>query len=70
MSFTDDPVADFLSHDREQADRLERLPKCAHCGDPIQEDYGFEYEGDLYCEECFDWHIKPLMRVFVEEVCE
>ena len=68
MSFTDDPERDFLNHDRKQGERLNRLPKCELCGDPIQNGYAFEYEGDLYCEECFDWHIKPLMRVVVEEV--
>ena len=67
MSFTDDPVADFLTYDREQADRLDRLPKCAHCGEPIQDDYGFEYEGEIYCEECFDWYVKDELRVPVDD---
>ena len=66
MSFTDDPVADFLTHDREHADRLDRLPKCAHCGEPIQDDYGYEYEGEIYCEECFDWYVKDELRVPIE----
>ena len=66
MSFTDDPVADFLTHDREQADRLDRLPKCAHCGEPIQDDYCYEYEGEIYCEECFDWYVKDEFRVPIE----
>lgn len=62
-SFTDDPDRDFLAYDSEQADRLERLPKCARCGEPIQDDYGYEYEGEIYCEECFDWYIKDELRV-------
>lgn len=65
-SFTDDPFRDFDNYDREQAEKLDRLPKCRHCGEPIQDDYAFEYEGDLYCEECFDWWVKELMRVPTE----
>ena len=65
-SHTDDPDRDFLAYDREQADRLDRLPKCAHCGEPIQDDYGYEYEGEIYCEECFDWYVKDELRVPIE----
>lgn len=57
----------FEVYDDYMTRKLERLPKCKHCGQPIQDEYAIEYEGDLYCEECFDWHIKDLMRVPVVE---
>lgn len=61
-----DPEKAFDIYDRAMTERLERLPKCKHCGEPIQDDYAIEYDGDLYCEECFDWHIKDLMKVPIE----
>lgn len=66
MSFTDDPERDYAEYCRQQDMKLERLPKCANCGEPIQDDYAIEYKGELYCEECFDWHVKDLMKVPIE----
>lgn len=50
--FTDDPYRDFLRHDAEQEKLLERLPICDSCGEHIQDDYLFEVDGNLLCEEC------------------
>lgn len=36
--FTDDPIADFMRHDAEQERLLSRLPVCAECGEPIQDE--------------------------------
>ena len=57
MYYTDDPVRDFLCHDAKQADELDRLPKCAECGKPIQSEKCYEsYEkgGDVICQECLE----------------
>ena len=43
--YTDDPVRDFECRDREQQEWLDRLPKCEHCGEPIQDDEYYEIEG-------------------------
>ena len=50
--YTDNPIADFLRHDREQAEELERLPVCVECGEPIQDEMAFYFHGDWYCEAC------------------
>ena len=52
MYYSDDPVADFLRRDAEQARKLERLPVCVECDEPIQDDYCFEIDGELICAEC------------------
>lgn len=50
--YTDDPVRDFERRDREQQEWLDRLPKCAHCHQPIQYDSYYEIEGESICPEC------------------
>lgn len=54
MSYTDDPLADFTSYDRGQAKRLERLPECADCGEPIQDETAFYIDGEWICENCME----------------
>jgi hypothetical protein len=39
-------------HDREQAKRLEQLPKCDYCNKPIQDEHLFDICGDVFCERC------------------
>lgn len=51
---TDDPVADFDRHDREQAKRLAQRPKCDYCNEHIQDDFYYEINGDVICEVCLD----------------
>ena len=43
--------------------------ECEYCGEGLQEgdDY-FEYENEIYCEECFDDNVKECFRrTFYEE---
>ena len=54
MPFSDDPVADFERHDREQARRLAQLPTCERCGDAIQQERAFEKNGFWICHECYE----------------
>ena len=49
-----DPVADFERHDREQAGRLDSLPKCSICGEPIQQERAFHKDGFWICLECYE----------------
>ena len=46
----------LAAHEREMDKRLEALPKCGLCGDPIQQDTAFHVNGVLYCDECLDLH--------------
>lgn len=40
------------AHDREQAEELEKLPVCDCCGERIQDEYYYEIDGEILCEEC------------------
>ena len=50
--FTDDPIRDFERYDAMQEERLEQLPICDGCGQHIQDDYLFEIDGQILCDEC------------------
>ena len=54
MPYSDDPVADFARHDREQAKWLKRLPVCERCGEPIQDDHFYLINGDNVCPDCLE----------------
>lgn len=58
MFYSDDPVRDFERHDREQQKRLEQLPECDKCGDPIQDDHFYEIEGKTICPHCLETYYK------------
>lgn len=52
MYRTDDPAADYDRYCDEQDEWLERLPRCAYCHEPIQDDFCYEINDELICEEC------------------
>ena len=43
---------------------LARLPRCSECDNPIQEEYCYEINGELICEECLKEY-----RVRTEDFC-
>ena len=50
----------FEQHEAEQQDRLDKLPTCICCGEPIQDEYCYEIDDELYCEKCMnDEYRKP-----------
>ena len=63
---TNDPVADFLRHDAEQQKRLDRLPKCAECDDPIETEECYEINGELICPYCLDANNKHWVEDYTE----
>ena len=52
--WTDDPIADFERYDAEQERKLARLPECCVCGEHIQDDFLYDIDGELFCEECMN----------------
>lgn len=58
MAWTDDPVRDEALHTLEQEQRISELPVCEECGEPIQDDYYYEFEGLSYCPDCVSSHIR------------
>ena len=54
MNRTDDPIADYLHWDAEQSRKLDALPVCANCAEPITADYYYEIDGVIICPDCMD----------------
>lgn len=52
--YTDDPLADFARWDAEQARWLERRPVCDECGEHVQHDRYYMFDGKLICPECLE----------------
>ena len=52
MSWTDDPVRDALRYEAERERQRKRLPVCCECGEPIQDDECYEFDGELICPDC------------------
>lgn len=61
MCWTDDPVADYDRYAAKCEKALERLPVCCECGEPIQDDYCYEFNDEYICEGCLnDYHRKAV----------
>lgn len=58
MFNTDNPIADFARYDTEAYEWQQRRPKCYVCGEPIQEDYFYDINGFMICQECLDTYHK------------
>lgn len=58
------------AHDREQEEWLQSLPKCHHCGEPIQQEKAVCIDGDWYCEEkeCEEEAWKRIRSEYLEDV--
>ena len=51
MFYSDDPLADYDRYETEQEKWLNTLPVCVCCGDPIQDEYYYNFDGDNVCNE-------------------
>ena len=54
MFYSDNPHRDFDRYEAEQEAQLEKLPMCDKCGEHIQDDYCYEINGEIYCEDCMN----------------
>lgn len=66
MHYSDDPARDFAAWDMEQEQGLSRLPVCDKCGDPIQDDFYWEINGEILCEGCMN----TLYRNYTDDFCK
>jgi formylmethanofuran dehydrogenase subunit E len=60
MVYTDDPVADFHRHDTEQQAKLDKMPRCADCKQPITDEFAYYRYGEWICEQCIDSYRQPV----------
>jgi hypothetical protein len=66
MFYTDDAERDFAMHDMEQARREARLPVCDCCKVRIYDDYFFEIDGEILCEECMFERYRKSTEDYIE----
>lgn len=64
--WTDDPITDAERHIAKQEEELERLPKCVCCNNPIQDDYCYEINDELICQECLDLFHRKQVEDYVQ----
>lgn len=62
---TDDPVADQMRYDAEQQKELEKCPKCSICCEYIQDDYLYEINDELICEECINDNFRKNVEDYI-----
>ena len=70
MFYTDDPLDDYYRYEAEQERKLKMLPKCCECDERIQEEYLFDIDGDLVCEDCLQDYMQKHFRQPVENYIE
>lgn len=51
--FTGDPLKDAKQRDAEEQAWLDTLPKCSYCGEPIQDEQCYAFDGDIFHIDCF-----------------
>lgn len=48
----------WQAHDAAQAAKLEELPVCDSCDEPIQDGYYYKIGGRIMCESCVDFFFR------------
>ena len=65
-----DPLRDFEAWDSEREEKIKELPTCECCGEPIQDEYLYDFDGDLVCEECMLDYVRENFRKKTEDYTE
>lgn len=65
--YSDDPIADAYAYDYEQGVAEEKYPTCDICGEHILDDYLYDIDGDLVCEECLKEHYRKSTDDYIED---
>ena len=61
---TDDPVADYARYSAQQERELDKQPECCECGEPIQDEHCYEFNGAYICAHC----LKEYHEIRTEDV--
>ena len=60
-----DNFSQWEAHERQQESLLDKLPECESCGKLIQDDYYFEIDNEILCEECMNQRYRKNTEDFV-----
>lgn len=64
--YSSDPVRDAERHAAAQDELMDRLPKCADCGYPIQTEHFYCIEGKKICPVCLEDNYRRDTRDYLE----
>lgn len=59
-----DPLGDFKIREAQEERWLKSLPVCDYCHEPIQDDYLYNINGELICEDCLNRFFKKDVEDF------
>ena len=62
---TDDPERDFQMDDARKEREIEMLPVCCECDEIIQDDYLYEINDEVICEECLNDNFRKSVEDYV-----
>jgi formylmethanofuran dehydrogenase subunit E len=65
--YSDNPIADFLSYDAEQESKREKMPVCSVCGEHIQDDFLYDIDGEIFCEECLNENFRKCTDDYIND---
>ena len=57
-----DNYSQWKAHEREMEQRLARRPVCSYCDNPIQDDFFYEIDCEMVCEECLNQHFRRMVE--------
>ena len=55
----------FDHYDREQERQLDRLPKCADCGETVQSEHFYLINDEVICPDCLDRNYRKWVDDYV-----
>lgn len=58
----DGNIAALDAHETADARWLDSRPVCDICGEPIQEEFYYDVDGELYCKKCMDAWLYDMKR--------
>lgn len=61
MSYIPDAYDLWEAQDIEKSKKLERLPKCFHCGEPVQQEMAVHLDIGWLCEECINNNMEDVI---------
>ena len=67
MCYSGDPLADFNRYDLERQKEIDSLPICDICGEPIMDDYLYDLDGTLVCEDCLKAEYRKPVEDYIED---
>lgn len=63
---TDDPVRDEMRYTEGKDKLLEKCPKCSMCDEHIQDDFLYEINDEVICEECLNENFRKNVEDYIE----